>query len=668
MSSHGCGCGAKPAPPSTTGTFTTGSGCGGSCGGSCGCTGCGTTRTYVRPRFFAGQLLTEEDLGLLTDYVVAKNRLHNKLLWGEGVVCGLDVTCDPCGDGTVIVQSGYAINCCGDDIVVPCPVRVDILQLVRELRASKLGADCADPCEQPRPLPPPQPDPPPPPPSPDGPILLLAPTRAAAAAPRVPAARYYLYVRYVEEATDPVSPFATDEPCAHLACEPTRIAERFRFELRCERTPRPWIGLWERFRTCIGDIRRASILSTRAVVMRRNASLLANAVDALARQPQPRFVVADHAVLRSATERLTRALAALTRANTDVVRASEPFASTDDRAREAIDATRETGSLVARLAMTPPRERPQDPGTVQPALAALKSAREWLPSTFTGFDELERATAETVLSFVGRWVAIDQPPEAGYPDHLFAYGAAIDDALYTRYRAAHEDLMTFAAAAIAPRRILTDCELRAAFGLLGPLPAGAFGPTLAAILAAQGQTAAQVLLRLLFDCLCDAFNPPCQSCDDPGVLLAEICIRDCVVTDICNMVRRFVITWPNVRYWTDIPNLPLNLNAIGATVERICCELRGALGGGCIPATSLGSILRRVAGDTHALARLEGPIEIGPAPASEEAMFGTLFSSLERLAGAALPEPPPPRETTDTIDALRRDVEALRRELAELRH
>lgn len=679
MSSHGCGCGAKPALPSTTGTFTTGSGCGGSCGGSCGCTGCGTTRAFVRPRFFAGQLLTEEDLGLLGDYVVAKNRLHNKSLWGEGVVCGLDVTCDPCGGGTVIVQAGYALNCCGDDIVVPCPVRVDILQLVRELRASKLGADCADPCEQPRPLPPPQTDPPPPPRPTDGGgvILALAPPRAAAA-PRVPAARYYLYVRYVEDATDPVSPFATDEPCAHLACEPTRIAERFRFELRCERTPRPWIGLWERFQTCLGDIKRASTLATRAVVMRRNAALLSNAVEALARQPQPRFAVGDHAVLRSATERLTRALAAMPRTGTDVVRTSatslqpEPIA---DHAREAIDAARETGSLVARLAMTPPRERPQDPGTVAPALAALKSARERLPATLVGFDELERATAETVLSFVGRWVAIDQPPEANYPDHLFAYGAAIDDALYTRYRVAHDDLLTFAAAAIAPRRILTDCELRAAFGLLGPLPPGAFGPTLAAILASQGQTAAQVLLRLLFDCLCDAFNPPCQSCDDPAVLLAEICVRDCVVTDICNLVRQFVITWLNVRYWTDIPNSPINLNAIGRAVERICCELRGALGGGCIPAASLGTILRRVAVDTHSLARLEGPIEVAPAPASDEAMFGALFSSLERLAGAALPEPPPPKETADTIDALRtelhttrRDLDALRREVAELRH
>lgn len=661
-STSGCGCGAKPATVPPSGTFTVGSGCGGACGGSCGCTGCGTTRAYVRPRFFAGQLLTEEDLGLLGDYVVAKNRLHNRMLWGEGVVCGLDVTCDPCGGSTVVVQPGYAINCCGDDIVVPCPVVVDIAALIRELRATKLGADCADPCEQPRPVP--QPPPPPPPSDGGGVILAVAPPPSPRAA-LVPAARYYLYVRYVEEPTDPVSPFATDEPCAHLACEPTRIAERFRFELRCERTPRPWIGLWDRFLNCIGDVRRAITLATRAVVIRRNAELVGNAVDLLARAPQPRFVVADQPVLRDATARVLRSLAELEQPNAERVRA-------------AVDATRETASLVARFAMTPPRERPQDDNTVQPALAALKQMTGRLPRVLpdVGFDELERASAETVLTLTGRWMAVERPPEAGYADRLFAYGAAVDDALYARYRTAHDELITFAAAAIAPRRILTDCELRAAFGLLGPLPAGAFGPTLAAILASQGQTAAQVLLRLLFDCFCDALNPPCQNCDDPAVLLAEICIRDCVVTDICNLVRRFVITWQSARYWTDIPNSPYNINAIGRAMERICCELRGALGGGCLPTASIGGILRGVAGDTRSFARLEMPMTIDAAPAGEEAMFGALFTSIERLAAAGAPEP----AGTATIDpntvetlrnelaATRRDLDALRREVANLEH
>jgi hypothetical protein len=92
---------------------SSGCSCGGSCGGkgggSCGCDCAGCQgQDFVRPRFFAGQLLTEDDLALLESYVVEKNRLHNRSFFGEGVVCGLMVTCDPCGGGRVAVQSGYA--------------------------------------------------------------------------------------------------------------------------------------------------------------------------------------------------------------------------------------------------------------------------------------------------------------------------------------------------------------------------------------------------------------------------------------------------------------------------------------------------------------------------------------------------------------------------------
>src|SRR5262245_22963321 len=74
---------------------------------------------FARPRFFAGQLLTEEDLQDLTGYVVAKNRLHNRFLVGAGVVCGLDVEKHPCHPRKVNVGAGYALDCCGSDISVP---------------------------------------------------------------------------------------------------------------------------------------------------------------------------------------------------------------------------------------------------------------------------------------------------------------------------------------------------------------------------------------------------------------------------------------------------------------------------------------------------------------------------------------------------------------------
>jgi hypothetical protein len=96
----------------------------------CPCPVCAGLHTFERPRFFAGQLLTEAELTLLESYMMDKHRLHNVHLHGWGVVCGLPVRCDDCGDG-VIVESGYAIDPCGNDIVVPVTQRVDVLRLIQ---------------------------------------------------------------------------------------------------------------------------------------------------------------------------------------------------------------------------------------------------------------------------------------------------------------------------------------------------------------------------------------------------------------------------------------------------------------------------------------------------------------------------------------------------------
>lgn len=94
------------------------------------CPECGGLECLCRPRFFAGQLLTEQDLNRLDEYIVAKNRLHNRYLVGHGVVCGLEVTCSPCAN-TVGVSAGYAIDPCGSDIIVCSPDTVDICKLIK---------------------------------------------------------------------------------------------------------------------------------------------------------------------------------------------------------------------------------------------------------------------------------------------------------------------------------------------------------------------------------------------------------------------------------------------------------------------------------------------------------------------------------------------------------
>lgn len=107
------------------------------------CSTCGMLECVCRPRFFAGQVLTADDLNRLDAYIRAKHRLHNRQLHGFGVVNGLEVTCNPCGDG-VSVSCGYALSPCGEDIVVCDTVTVDVCALIKDCETP------LPPCDPPR--------------------------------------------------------------------------------------------------------------------------------------------------------------------------------------------------------------------------------------------------------------------------------------------------------------------------------------------------------------------------------------------------------------------------------------------------------------------------------------------------------------------------------------
>jgi hypothetical protein len=112
------------------------------------CPACGGLECLCRPRFFPGQLLSDTDLNRLQGYVIDKNRLHNRYLHGWGVACGLEVACDPCAAGSVIVRAGYALSPCGDDIVVCNDQSVDVCALIDECRPAREPV-CEPPYEQP---------------------------------------------------------------------------------------------------------------------------------------------------------------------------------------------------------------------------------------------------------------------------------------------------------------------------------------------------------------------------------------------------------------------------------------------------------------------------------------------------------------------------------------
>jgi len=111
------------------------------------CPACGGLKCICRPRFFPGQLLTDRELNGLEQYVVDKNRLHNSYLHGWGVACGLEVVCDDCDAGHVVVRDGYALSPCGDDIVVCADQSVDICALINACEPR--DPNCEDPYDAP---------------------------------------------------------------------------------------------------------------------------------------------------------------------------------------------------------------------------------------------------------------------------------------------------------------------------------------------------------------------------------------------------------------------------------------------------------------------------------------------------------------------------------------
>ena len=78
-----------------------------------------------RIRYFTGRHMTARDFHDGDAYHRSFRHLHNRVLHGWGVACGLAVEPHPtpeCRPDRVIVRCGLALDCCGREIVVPCDV------------------------------------------------------------------------------------------------------------------------------------------------------------------------------------------------------------------------------------------------------------------------------------------------------------------------------------------------------------------------------------------------------------------------------------------------------------------------------------------------------------------------------------------------------------------
>jgi hypothetical protein len=95
----------------------------------CGCAPCPDEccdlECLYRPTFFCGQLLTDQDLDALVEWADRKHRLARHR-HGWGVVCGLRVRPDPENPSGVEITPGYALDCCGRDLIACKPVTRDL--------------------------------------------------------------------------------------------------------------------------------------------------------------------------------------------------------------------------------------------------------------------------------------------------------------------------------------------------------------------------------------------------------------------------------------------------------------------------------------------------------------------------------------------------------------
>lgn len=88
---------------------------------------CGSIATR-RNRYFTGKYLSDRDFTDEQMYHISRRHLHNRLLHGYGVVCGLRVVRHPSDECRTwaVVRAGVAIDCCGREIVLRQDTAIDL--------------------------------------------------------------------------------------------------------------------------------------------------------------------------------------------------------------------------------------------------------------------------------------------------------------------------------------------------------------------------------------------------------------------------------------------------------------------------------------------------------------------------------------------------------------
>ncbi|WP_457624908.1 hypothetical protein [Persephonella sp.] len=83
---------------------------------------CNTIEPFLRNRYFYGKLLTVRDFEDEQRYNIGKVRLSNRFNFGSGIICGLEISVQE----NITVSPGIAVDRCGNFIIVPFQINLDI--------------------------------------------------------------------------------------------------------------------------------------------------------------------------------------------------------------------------------------------------------------------------------------------------------------------------------------------------------------------------------------------------------------------------------------------------------------------------------------------------------------------------------------------------------------
>ncbi|MES2823583.1 MAG: hypothetical protein V4732_08275 [Pseudomonadota bacterium] len=151
-------------------------------------------KTLERTRFFTRQLITADDLTNEQLYQREKRRMHNRLLHGWGIVCGLNVVATA-GSHIVTICPGYALSPQGDEIYLAEEIKFDLSQNAKAQ---------VSPC------------------SPCGSVSVAAVDTSKP---------FYIAIKYTECMSSPVRVSPVGCGCDDTACEYSRIRDSF--EITC---------------------------------------------------------------------------------------------------------------------------------------------------------------------------------------------------------------------------------------------------------------------------------------------------------------------------------------------------------------------------------------------------------------------------------------------------